>query len=90
MVTKLLPENASKLVSFLDKNSEAIPDEIRFAANTFNLAKEPSSDDDRLVSSLLGFYLTKNLVSSGYVRYIEYKMFFLFSFYIKLKNIFFS
>jgi len=68
MVTKIDPEKVSTLSSYLDKNPETAPEELRAAVKTLNLSISNSKDDDKLISALIGLYLTKNLVSSGFVR----------------------
>ena len=68
MVTKIDPEKLSTLSSYLDKEIESAPEELRTAVKTLNLSIPNSKDDDKLIAALVGLYLTKNLVSSGYVR----------------------
>jgi len=68
MVTKIDPEKLSTLSSYLDKEIESAPEELRTAVKTLNLSIPYSKDDDKLIAALVGLYLTKNLVSSGYVR----------------------
>ena len=59
MVTKIDPEKVSTLSSYLDKNPETAPDELRAAVKTLNLSISSSKDDDKLISALIGLYLTK-------------------------------
>ena len=68
MITLIPQEDISKVVSFLDKNTEAAPAELKAAIKTLNMSTDNSKDDDKLVSSLMALYFTRNLTASGYVR----------------------
>jgi len=67
MVTQIEPSDVSKISAILGKNVK--PEEsLRIAANTFNLNVSNATDEEKFVSSLLGLYLLRNLVVSGYVK----------------------
>ena len=68
MITLIPQEDISKVVSFLDKNTEAAPAELKAAIKTLNMSTDNSKDDDKLVASLMALYFTRNLTASGYVR----------------------
>jgi len=67
MVTQIEPNNVSKITALIGKNVK--PEEsLSMAAKTFNLNVSHATDEEKLVSSLLGLYLLRNLVVSGYVQ----------------------
>jgi len=66
MVTQIQPEDVSKVCAYLGKSNS--PDEtLKMAVKTFNLPVSTVSEEEKFVSSLLGLYLLRNLVASGYV-----------------------
>ena len=69
MITKVEPDQVTSLSTFIGKSSEAAPEAIREAVKTFNMDISAAKEEDKLVAALMGMYLTRNLVSSGYVRY---------------------
>jgi len=67
MVTQIEPSNVSKITVLIGKNMN--PEEsLSMAAKTFNLNVSHATDEEKLLSSLLGLYLLRNLVVSGYVQ----------------------
>jgi len=67
MVTQIEPANISKISSIVGKN--VTPEEsLKIAAKTFNLNVSNATDEEKFVSSLMGLFLLRNLVVSGYVK----------------------
>ena len=69
MITKVEPDQVTSLSTFIGKSSEAAPEALRQAVKTFNMDISNAKEEDKLVAALMGIYLTRNLVTSGYVRY---------------------
>ena len=68
MITKVEPDQVTSLATFIGKSSEAAPEALREAVKTFNMDISSAKPEDTLVAALMGIYLTRNLVASGYVR----------------------
>ena len=68
MITKVEPDQVTSLATFIGKDFEAAPEALREAVKTFNMDISSAKEEDKLVAALMGIYLTRNLVSSGYVR----------------------
>ena len=71
MVSQLDPGSVSNLCSFVGENPEAAPESLREAVKTFNMDVKDAKDEDKLVAALLSMYLTRNLVSSGFIRLVS-------------------
>eukprot|EP00092_Neocalanus_flemingeri_P004085 GFUD01004397.1.p1 GENE.GFUD01004397.1~~GFUD01004397.1.p1 ORF type:complete len:687 (+),score=157.59 GFUD01004397.1:181-2241(+) len=66
MITQIEPEKISNVCSLLGKDT--IPEEsLKMAVKTFNLNVANATDEEKFVSSVLGFYFLQNLFSSGYL-----------------------
>ena len=68
MVTQLQPHLVPQMVDLLGAEPSTANQSLQAAAKTFNLDVSMAKDEDKLVSSLLGLYLMRNLTSSGYIR----------------------
>lgn len=67
MVTQIEPDNVSKVCALLGKN-ETPEESLKMAAKTFNLNVSNATEEEKFASALLGLYLLRNLVASGYVK----------------------
>jgi len=66
MITQIEPENISNVCASLGNNA---PEEsLKMAVKTFDLNVANATDEEKFVSSLLGLYLLRHLVVSGYVK----------------------
>ena len=70
MVTQQEPADLAQLASLLDKRPDAAPASLRAAARTLGLEVAGCREEDRLVAAVLALYLTRSLVTSGYVRLV--------------------
>ena len=68
MVTQQEPADLAQLASLLDKRPDAAPASLRGAVRTLGLEVSGCREEDRLVAAVLALYLTRSLVTSGYVR----------------------
>ena len=71
MVTQQEPADLAQLASLLDKRPDAAPASLRAAARTLGLEVAGCREEDRLVAAVLALYLTRSLVTSGYVRLVS-------------------
>ena len=71
MVTQQEPADLAQLASLLDKRPDAAPASLRAAARTLGLEGSGCREEDRLVAAVLALYLTRSLVTSGYVRLVS-------------------
>ena len=69
MVTQVDPSLVRELTASLEKNKSEGEGLLKSAAKAFKLDISMARDEDKLVASLLGLYLMRNLLSSGYIRY---------------------
>jgi len=67
MVTQIEPNDISKICASLGKDLDS-DESLKMAAKTFNLTVTSATDEEKFASSLLGLYLLRNLVVSGYVK----------------------
>lgn len=67
MVTQIEPDNISKVCALLGKN---VPPEesLKMAIETFSLSVANATEEEKFASALLGVYLLRTLVVSGYVK----------------------
>ena len=70
MVTQQEPADLAQLASLLDKRPDAAPASLRGAVRTLGLEVSGCREEDRLVAAVLALYLTRSLVTSGYVRLV--------------------
>ena len=68
MVTQQEPADLAQLASLLDKRPDAAPPSLRAAARTLGLCVAGCREEDRLVAAVTALYLTRSLVTAGYVR----------------------
>ena len=68
MVTQVEPSLLHTLSDLVDRKTSQADEKLKVAAKTFNMDISMAKDEDKLIASLLGLYLMRNLVSSGYVR----------------------
>ena len=68
MVTQQEPADLAQLASLLDKRPDAAPPSLRGAARTLGLCVAACREEDRLVAAVTALYLTRSLVTAGYVR----------------------
>ena len=68
MVTQVEPSLFPTLSDLVDRKTSQADEKLKVAAKTFNMDISMAKDEDKLIASLLGLYLMRNLVSSGYVR----------------------
>ena len=71
MVTQQEPADLAQLASLLDKRPDAAPASLRGAVRTLGLEVSGCREEDRLVAAVLALYLTRSLVTSGYVRLVS-------------------
>ena len=72
MVTQVEPSLLHTLSDLVDRKTSQADEKLKVAAKTFNMDISMAKDEDKLIASLLGLYLMRNLVSSGYVRSVNY------------------
>ena len=70
MVTQQEPADLAQLASLLDKRPDAAPASLRGAVRTLGLEVAGCREEDRLVAAVTALYLTRSLVTSGYVRLV--------------------